>query len=147
VQEAAEGEVGQIELFLNSVPLLSPLDREAKLKLVDAFVEEVFPAGTTIIEQGAPGDKFYIVKGWAPLTARARAGRRAPTPGAWPAVCLSDGRSVVCRAATRLPHASLQGTGLGVRHVFVSHPMTSLTSGAATHPNAHPATVAAARLP
>lgn len=28
VQEAAEGEVGQIELFLNSVPLLSPLSRE-----------------------------------------------------------------------------------------------------------------------
>ncbi|KAI8470474.1 MAG: kinase-like domain-containing protein [Monoraphidium minutum] len=63
VQEAAEGEVGQIELFLNSVPLLSPLSREAKFKLVDAFVEEVFEAGTVIIREGDPGDKFYIVKG------------------------------------------------------------------------------------
>jgi CRP-like cAMP-binding protein len=62
VQEAAEGEVGQIELFLNSVPLLNPLSREAKLKLVDAFSEEVFPVGTVIIREGDPGDKFYIVK-------------------------------------------------------------------------------------
>ena len=63
VQEAAEGEVGQIELFLNSVPLLSPLSREAKLKLVDAFLEETFPSGSIIIREGDPGDKFYIVKG------------------------------------------------------------------------------------
>jgi len=33
VQEAAEGEVGQIELFLNSVPLLNPLSRAAKLQV------------------------------------------------------------------------------------------------------------------
>jgi CRP-like cAMP-binding protein len=33
VQEAAEGEVGQIELFLNSVPLLNPLSREAKMQV------------------------------------------------------------------------------------------------------------------
>lgn len=63
VQEAAEGEIGQIELFLNSVPLLNPLTREAKLKLVDALTEEIFPAGTVIIREGDPGDKFYIVKG------------------------------------------------------------------------------------
>ena len=63
VQEAAEGEVNQIELFLNSVPLLSPLSREAKRRLVDAFVEEAFPAGSAIIREGDPGDKFYIVKG------------------------------------------------------------------------------------
>ncbi|GBF90110.1 cyclic nucleotide dependent kinase [Raphidocelis subcapitata] len=62
VQEAAEGEVGQIELFLNSVPLLSQLSREAKLRLVDAFVEEYIGAGTVIIREGDPGDKFYIVK-------------------------------------------------------------------------------------
>jgi cGMP-dependent protein kinase 2 len=62
VQEAAEGEVGQIELFLNSVPLLSPLSRAAKLQLVDAFLEETFKAGAVIIQEGDPGDKFYIVK-------------------------------------------------------------------------------------
>lgn len=44
MQRAAADEVGQIELFLNSVPLLSPLTREAKLKLVDAFQEESFEA-------------------------------------------------------------------------------------------------------
>ena len=63
MQEAAEGEVGQIELFLNSVPLLNPLSRESKAKLVDAFVEEIFPAGSVVIREGDPGDKFYIVKG------------------------------------------------------------------------------------
>jgi hypothetical protein len=56
--------VGQIELFLNSVPLLSQLSREAKLRLVDAFVEEPFAANTEIIREGDPGDKFYIVKRW-----------------------------------------------------------------------------------
>ncbi len=45
IQEAAEGEVGQIELFLNSVPLLNPLSRQAKMQLVDAFIEESFAAG------------------------------------------------------------------------------------------------------
>ena len=63
VQQAAEGEVGQIELFLNSVPLLNPLSREAKAKLVDAFSEETFGAGATVIREGDPGDKFYVVKG------------------------------------------------------------------------------------
>ena len=63
VQEAAEGEVNQIELFLNSVPLLSPLSREAKVRLVGAFHEATYAAGDAIIEEGEPGDKFYIVKG------------------------------------------------------------------------------------
>jgi CRP-like cAMP-binding protein len=63
VQEFAEGELGQIEVFLNSVPLLNPLSRDAKLKLVDAFVEETFAAGSVIIREGDLGDKFYIVKG------------------------------------------------------------------------------------
>jgi CRP-like cAMP-binding protein len=61
MQEAAESNIGQIELFLNSVPLLKPLSRESKLKLVDAFIEETFTAGTTIIREGDPGDKFYII--------------------------------------------------------------------------------------
>jgi len=40
VQEAAEGEVGQIELFLNSVPLLNPLSREAKLRVRKVLCRE-----------------------------------------------------------------------------------------------------------
>jgi CRP-like cAMP-binding protein len=62
IQEAAEGEICQREVFLNSVPLLAKLTREDKMKLVDAFGEEVFAAGSTIIREGDPGDKFYIVK-------------------------------------------------------------------------------------
>jgi len=62
VQLAAEQSVGQVELFLNSVPLLSNLTYEQKVHLVDAFVEEHFAAGLTVISEGDVGDKFYIVK-------------------------------------------------------------------------------------
>ena len=51
VQEAKESEASQVELFLNSVPLLKSLSREEKLMLVDALEEQVFPAGTRIITQ------------------------------------------------------------------------------------------------
>lgn len=62
MQEFAEGQVREVEVFLNSVPLLQPLTREQKIRLVDAFTEESFPAGHTIIREGDPGNKFYIVK-------------------------------------------------------------------------------------
>ena len=39
---AMEDEVSQVQLFMNSVPLLSNLSNEQKLQLIDAFVEEVF---------------------------------------------------------------------------------------------------------
>lgn len=55
-------ETSQIELFLNSVPILSSLSREEKLRLVDALVEVPYPSGSTIIRQGEPGDLFYIIK-------------------------------------------------------------------------------------
>lgn len=45
VQTAAEDEKSEVELFLNSVPLLASLHREEKLRLVGAFLEEVFPGG------------------------------------------------------------------------------------------------------
>ena len=53
VQEAKESEASQVELFLNSVPLLKSLSREEKLMLVDALEEQVFPAGTRIITQAS----------------------------------------------------------------------------------------------
>jgi CRP-like cAMP-binding protein len=62
MQEAAEGQVGQIELFMNNVTLLKDLKREQRLRLVDAFTEESFPAESVIIKEGDAGDKFYIIK-------------------------------------------------------------------------------------
>lgn len=62
MQEAAEGQVGQIELFLNNVTLLKDLTKEQRLRLVDAFTEESFPAESVIIKEGDAGDKFYIIK-------------------------------------------------------------------------------------
>lgn len=62
VREGNMTETSQIELFLNSVPILSPLSREEKLRLVGALEELQFPAGTTVIKQGEPGDLFYIIK-------------------------------------------------------------------------------------
>lgn len=62
VREGHMTETSQIELFLNSVPILSPLSREEKLRLVDALEEVVYPASNTVIKQGEPGDLFYIIK-------------------------------------------------------------------------------------
>jgi CRP-like cAMP-binding protein len=62
LEEFAKAESHQIELFLNQVPLLAKLSRPDKQRLVDAFVEESFQAGATIIREGDPGDKFYIIK-------------------------------------------------------------------------------------
>jgi cGMP-dependent protein kinase 2 len=46
VREVQENQSSQVEIFLNSVPILSPLSREEKLRLVDAFDESTYPAGT-----------------------------------------------------------------------------------------------------
>jgi len=62
VREGKKSEATQIELFLNSVPLLSSLSREEKLRLADALTRQTFEAGSTVIKQGAPGDFFYIIK-------------------------------------------------------------------------------------
>ena len=53
MQEVKESEASQVELFLNSVPLLQNLSREEKLMLVDALEEQVFPAGTRVITQAS----------------------------------------------------------------------------------------------
>ncbi|PNW74512.1 hypothetical protein CHLRE_12g493250v5 [Chlamydomonas reinhardtii] len=62
VQASVEDEKGQIQLFLNSVPLLSSLRPDEKMLLVDAFQEEAFVAGARVIMEGDVGDKFYIIK-------------------------------------------------------------------------------------
>lgn len=62
VRRGQEEAASQLELFLNQVPILSPLSKEEKMKLLDAFEERTFPAGATVVQQGEPGDLFYIIK-------------------------------------------------------------------------------------
>jgi cGMP-dependent protein kinase 2 len=48
VREVQETQVSQVELFLNSVPSLSPLTKEERMRLVDALEEVTYPAGKLI---------------------------------------------------------------------------------------------------
>ena len=51
MRETQEGEASQVELFLNSVPLLASLSREEKLALLDALDKQVFAPGVRVINQ------------------------------------------------------------------------------------------------
>ncbi|GLC39676.1 hypothetical protein PLESTF_000968100 [Pleodorina starrii] len=62
VRELQETQVSQVELFLNSVPILANLSREERIRLVDAFEEVAYQAGQKVIVEGDKGDLFYIVK-------------------------------------------------------------------------------------
>eukprot|EP00198_Chlamydomonas_reinhardtii_P008550 XP_001697887.1 cyclic nucleotide dependent protein kinase [Chlamydomonas reinhardtii] len=62
VRELQETQVSQVELFLNSVPILANLSREERIRLVDAFEENTYQAGQKVIVEGDKGDLFYIVK-------------------------------------------------------------------------------------
>ena len=48
--------------FINSIELFSALTLPQKESLVHAFVSHVFPPGHRIVNEGDPGDLFYIVK-------------------------------------------------------------------------------------
>jgi CRP-like cAMP-binding protein len=62
VQETAETEGAQIELFLNSVPILQKLSVEERSRLAGALEELTFNKGARVVQQGDPGDLFYIIK-------------------------------------------------------------------------------------
>lgn len=84
VKEVQESKASQIEVFLNSVPLLASLSRDEKLKLASVLEEQAFKPGEKIIVevcaketlcsivalqratekllQGDVGDQFYIIK-------------------------------------------------------------------------------------
>ena len=62
VKQGQEDAASQLELFLNQVPILSPLSKEEKLRLLDAFEERSYPAGATVVHEGDLGDLFYIIK-------------------------------------------------------------------------------------
>lgn len=54
----------QFENFLESVPLLSTLTKEERMKVADAMVSRGYEDGDTIIRQGEAADYFYmLVKG------------------------------------------------------------------------------------
>jgi ATP-binding cassette, subfamily B, bacterial len=46
---------------LSEVPLFRDLSETLRAEICDRFVSERYGAGTTIVEQDEPGDKFYIV--------------------------------------------------------------------------------------
>lgn len=48
LRNAAEAQASEVELFLNSVPLLNPLSQEEKLQLVDAFEEKTYKRGDKV---------------------------------------------------------------------------------------------------
>lgn len=45
-----------------AVPILAPLSKEEKLRLLDAFEERTYPAGATVVHEGDLGDLFYVIK-------------------------------------------------------------------------------------
>ena len=51
VREIQETEASQIELFLNSVPILASLSRDEKLRLVDALEQQTFKPTARVINQ------------------------------------------------------------------------------------------------
>lgn len=50
------------ENFLEEVPLLSSLQSYERSKIADALEMQKFPAGSTIIREGDPGEAFYILE-------------------------------------------------------------------------------------
>jgi hypothetical protein len=75
MRETQEGEASQVELFLNSVPLLASLSREEKLALVDAVDKQVFAPGVRVINQVRAR---RVAEHGAGVAGSARA------PGRWP---------------------------------------------------------------
>ena len=54
VREIHQDETSQVELFLNSVPILASLTRDEKMMLVDALEEQVYPPQARVINQVSP---------------------------------------------------------------------------------------------
>ena len=51
----------QYKEFLRGVELLHDLDNWECGQVADALEPVAFPAGTTVVEQGQPGDEFFII--------------------------------------------------------------------------------------
>ena len=62
------------ESFLEEVPLLSSLTAYERSKIADALETTKYPAGSIIIREGDPGDKFYILESGQAEAVKADAG-------------------------------------------------------------------------
>jgi cAMP-dependent protein kinase regulator len=62
VKDAASKKREKYEDFLTKVQLLSTMEPYERSKLADAFKEEAYQAGETIIKEGDEGNVFYIVE-------------------------------------------------------------------------------------
>ena len=62
LMKAAMAKRTQYADFLREVPLLSEMTEHEIMTIADALHEETFEDGTVICEEGASGDRFYIVK-------------------------------------------------------------------------------------
>ena len=51
----------RLDIFLNSVPLLAPLNSEERGELVRCLKQEHFEPGETIVTQGQSAQKFYMI--------------------------------------------------------------------------------------
>lgn len=62
LMDSAYGRRRMYEKFLEEVPLLSELTLYERSKIADALEMQKFPAGATIIQEGAPGDAFFFLE-------------------------------------------------------------------------------------
>lgn len=62
VKEAAQKKRKRYDVFLSKVPLLQGMHDTERSQLADAVKVEAYEANKTIVSQGEPGKKFYIVE-------------------------------------------------------------------------------------
>jgi len=62
VKDAAVKRRNKYDAFLKSVTLISSLEPYERSQIADALKTEVFKQGDTVVTQGEPGDKFYIIE-------------------------------------------------------------------------------------
>lgn len=62
VRDSAQKRRERFEDFLKKVVILDTLETYERLQMCDALQSETIPAGTNIVQQGEPGDKFYILE-------------------------------------------------------------------------------------
>lgn len=60
MREVHQDETSQVELFLNSVPILASLTREEKMMLVDALEEQAYAPASRVINQVSPAPSHAL---------------------------------------------------------------------------------------